>query len=90
MLADLLEIGPTRFARASTPVENRRSLLVKGDLGEFEMFIWDSGDLEFGYGTAADNHLEHHVLQSEDELRNFMQRFLEIARSYPNVTSRND
>jgi hypothetical protein len=82
-LPELLEIGTIRYARSpKSSLKQRRSLLIQTDGADFEILLWESGEVELGWGTPEDLHQESIELSSDAELRDLVERFIEIGRSW--------
>ena len=83
-LRALTEVGKVRYAKSPPDsLKQRRSLGVRTDTADFEIILWESGEVEFGYGTSSDPHEEHLDISSKSELEDLVARFLETARAWP-------
>jgi hypothetical protein len=81
-LRDFIELGRMRYSRTpASDTEQRRSLGLQTGTADFEILVWSTGDVEFGYGTVGDNHDEHLNSASEHDLEALIQRLLELARA---------
>lgn len=79
---DFIDIGVLRYAKTPHPYKERRSLSVRPAWADFEIILWDSGEVEFGYGTAEEAHEQTLIVTSEADLRELVGRFLQVARSW--------
>ena len=83
-LRDFIALGRMRYSR--TPeheLEQRRSLGVQTGVADFEILLWSSGDVDFGYGTVDDNHDEHMQVVSEAQLEALIERLTGLAKAWP-------
>ncbi|MGX5680949.1 hypothetical protein [Schumannella luteola] len=83
-LSALIAIGEMHYGRSSDDTYvDRRSLLVRtAESVDFEILMWSTGDVELGYGVFGDSHHEHIDVESAEDVRVLIDRFIEIGRSW--------
>lgn len=81
-IPDFIEIGVVRYAKTPHPYKERRSLSVQPVWADFEIILWDSGEVEFGYGTEGEAHEQTLMVTCEADLRELVGRFIQVARSW--------
>jgi hypothetical protein len=82
-LREYIEVGRLRYGKsASTALKQRRSLGIQTEVADFEILVWESGEIEFGYGTATKAIEEHIEITTALELEDVLRRFLATAQSW--------
>ena len=83
-LSVLVDLGRvTYFKSPPSRPKSMRSLGIHRDQVDFEISVWESGEVELTYGTVDDPHSEHIDISSESELVKLAERLLELARTWP-------
>ena len=82
-LRELVALGQVSYSASPRDrPKQSRSLGIHLPDADFELLSWESGEVEFIFGTVGEPHNEHLDISSETELRALVERLEGIARTW--------